>query len=133
MRDDSPAVGEDGPLIEPDFQGPALSVWPAEPPVWDFVASTLGPAQIRVGRVLEFRNRPVTKGNLFPTSTALSPIRSIARAASNIVIAHSRRSGSSPIFDRRGEAVAVQPVDQVVPPDQVPGGRLVAIGEACLA
>ena len=36
-----------------------------------------------------------------PTSTALSPIRSIARATSIIVIAHSRTSGSLPISTAR--------------------------------
>ena len=44
------------------------------------------------------RNRPVTrKATCSPTSTALSPIRSSARATSIMVIAHSRRSCSSPI------------------------------------
>ncbi len=44
------------------------------------------------------RNNPVTtKATCSPMSTALSPIRSIARAASSIVIAHSRLSASSPI------------------------------------
>ena len=42
-----------------------------------------------------------TKATCSPMSTALSPIRSIARAASSIVIAHSRRSASSPISSAR--------------------------------
>ena len=48
------------------------------------------------------RNSPVTtKATCSPISTALSPIRSIARAASSIVIPHSRRSASSPISSAR--------------------------------
>src|SRR6478672_3908286 len=48
------------------------------------------------------RKRPVTtKATCSPMSTALSPTRSIARAASSIVIAHSRLSASSPIARAR--------------------------------
>ena len=55
-------------------------------------------ATLWVRGVLELLKRPVTtKATCSPMSTALSPIRSIARAASSIVIAHSRVSASSPI------------------------------------
>ena len=48
------------------------------------------------------RKSPVTtKATCSPMSTALSAIRSIARAASSIVIAHSRLSASSPISSAR--------------------------------
>ena len=50
---------------------------------------------IGMGASSNSRNKPVTtKATCSPISTASSAIRSIARAASSIVIAHSRRSAS---------------------------------------
>ena len=79
------------------------------------------------------RNSPVTtNATCSPMSTALSPIRSSARATSIIVIAHSRTSGVGPDLDGALEDLLVEPVDLLVLAHEILGQRHVAQQERLL-
>ena len=73
-----------------------------------------------------------TNATCSPMSTALSPIRSSARATSIIVIAHSRRSSSVPISTARRKTSRLSGVDLVVLAHEVLGQRDVAQHERLL-
>ena len=76
------------------------------------------------------RNRPVTtNATCSPMSTALSPIRSSARATSDHVHRPLARVGVVADLDRQAEDLAVQAVDLAVLADEVLGQADVAPGE----
>ena len=90
----------------------------------------------RVRRAKRRRTRgrgPVTtNATCSPMSTALSPIRSSARATSIIVIAHSRRSSSVPISTARRKTSRLSALISLVLAHEVLGQRHVAQRERLL-